>query len=378
MTPPTRAGAIFARSIALFIGIAALGRAATADETVTYSYDALGRLVKVARAGTANNNASECYAYDPASNRSNVTVLTTGNCAASSFSINNASATEGSVVTFTVTRSGPTTSTNTVQYATGTTGTATSGVDYTAVPLQTLTFGPGVITQTVSVSTLQDALVEGNETFNVNLSNPSTGTTISDSQGVGTIVDNDTATTTVTLSPATLTNATVGSAYSKTITASGGTAPYTFSVTGLPTWLSLTTGGVLSGTPTTAGTTPSFTVAAKDAANNTGSKAYTVTTVAGSSPIVANADFAGTISCGGITTTVNVIANDTGGTPPLSLFSVTAGAGIRASIVPGSTTDVQITSLASSGTKSFSYVVQDSAGAQATGSGTVNVTAPCQ
>ena len=180
---------------------------------------------------------------------------------------------------------------------------------------------------------------------------------------------------TLTLSPATLPNGTVGSAYSQTITASGGTAPYTFSATGLPAWLTLTSAGGLSGTPTAAATY-SFTINAIDSASHSGSRAYSLTaSTANTQALTAVPDDAGSIGCGGISTTLDVIANDTGGVPPRSLVSATAGAGIRVSVV--SSTEVQITSLASTGTKSFTYVVQDSAGAQATGNGTVNVTAPC-
>jgi hypothetical protein len=60
----------------------------------------------------------------------------------------------------------------------------------------------------------------------------------------------------VTVNPATLPNATVGIAYNQTLTGSGGTAPYTFAVTGgaLPPGLTLASSGTISGTPTTAGT----------------------------------------------------------------------------------------------------------------------------
>ncbi len=60
----------------------------------------------------------------------------------------------------------------------------------------------------------------------------------------------------VTVNPGTLPNGTVGSAYSQTITASGGTAPYSFAVTNgaLPAGLTLAGSGTISGTPTTAGT----------------------------------------------------------------------------------------------------------------------------
>ena len=55
-------------------------------------------------------------------------------------------------------------------------------------------------------------------------------------------------------------------AYSQTLTAAGGTSPYTFTLTAgsLPTGLTLSSGGVLSGTPTASGTFP-FTVTAADA-----------------------------------------------------------------------------------------------------------------
>ena len=48
--------------------------AAWAAETVTYTYDARGRLVKVVRTGTVNNNVKAEYKYDKAENRTNVTV----------------------------------------------------------------------------------------------------------------------------------------------------------------------------------------------------------------------------------------------------------------------------------------------------------------
>jgi hypothetical protein len=52
---------------------------------------------------------------------------------------------------------------------------------------------------------------------------------------------------------------TVGVAASLTLSASGGTAPYTWTATGLPTGLSISSGGVISGTPSATGT---FTVTA--------------------------------------------------------------------------------------------------------------------
>jgi YD repeat-containing protein len=58
-------------AIAGAIGLAAI---ASASETLNYSYDAKGRLVKVQRSGSVNNGVNTSYTYDKADNRANVTV----------------------------------------------------------------------------------------------------------------------------------------------------------------------------------------------------------------------------------------------------------------------------------------------------------------
>lgn len=74
--------------------------AATANETVTYTYDARGRLIEVDRAGTVNNGVSTAYTLDKADNRTNKT--TTGATPLSpSLSIGNASTPEGGNLSFT-------------------------------------------------------------------------------------------------------------------------------------------------------------------------------------------------------------------------------------------------------------------------------------
>jgi hypothetical protein len=81
------------------------------------------------------------------------------------------------------------------------------------------------------------------------------------------------------LSPGTLPTATKSASYSATITAAGGTAPYTFSLGSgtLPPGLSLAASGVLSGKPTQAGTF-SFVVKAKDSSSpaHTGQISYSL------------------------------------------------------------------------------------------------------
>ena len=65
----------FARAL-LGFALVAVPVATHAAETVTYTYDAKGRLVKVVHTGTVNNNLTTTYGHDKADNRTNVT--TTG------------------------------------------------------------------------------------------------------------------------------------------------------------------------------------------------------------------------------------------------------------------------------------------------------------
>lgn len=64
------------RYAALFASAALYASAAHAGETVTYTYDAKGRLVKVVHTGTVNNNVQTTYTHDKADNRKNT--ATTG------------------------------------------------------------------------------------------------------------------------------------------------------------------------------------------------------------------------------------------------------------------------------------------------------------
>ena len=57
------------RAFIALVVLILLGAAAYAAETITYSYDARGRLVKVTHTGTVNNNVVTNYTYDKADNR---------------------------------------------------------------------------------------------------------------------------------------------------------------------------------------------------------------------------------------------------------------------------------------------------------------------
>jgi Calx-beta domain len=90
---------------------------------------------------------------------------------------------------FTVSVSGSPLSTVTVDWATGG-GTASPVLDY--VPANgTVTFPPGVTTKTVTIQVVGDTFPEPNETFFVNLSNPSPNAYILTTPGIGTILNDD-------------------------------------------------------------------------------------------------------------------------------------------------------------------------------------------
>ncbi len=196
-----------------------------------------------------------------------------------SLSIDDVTVIEGNAGTvnavFTVTLSAASGQAVSVNYATAD-GTAVAPGDYTA-NTGTLNFTPGQLTRTITVLVNGDITPEANETFTVGLS-AATNATIADATGVGTITNDDVP---VTVNPATVPNGTAAAAYSQTITASGGVAPYTFSITAgaLPAGLTLSPAGVLSGTPT-AGGTFNFTVTATDSSPFpgpfAGSRAYTL------------------------------------------------------------------------------------------------------
>src|SRR5262249_24338865 len=76
----------------------------------------------------------------------------------------------GPLATITLVRSGPVLGAFTVDYATSN-GTATAGLDYTAKTC-TVSFASGVVSKTFTIPILNDAFVEGNETVNLLLSNP--------------------------------------------------------------------------------------------------------------------------------------------------------------------------------------------------------------
>ncbi len=127
----------------------------------------------------------------------------------------------------------------------------------------------------------------------------------------------------ITLSPSSLKTGTENVAYADTVTASGGTSPYTFAVTlgSLPSGISLSSAGILSGSTSSPGSYP-IDITATDAYGCTGVKSYTLTIGSASDTTISNGNWSdGTIWSTGakptasqnayIKHTVTLTANDT-------------------------------------------------------------------
>ena len=125
--------------------------------------------------------------------------------------------------------------------------------------------------------------------------------------------------TALTVSPPTLPNGTVGTAYSQTLTATGSAGPFTYSVISgsLPTGLALSSGGVLSGTPSAAGT-QTFTVQAMDLSFNAGTRTYSLTIIP--TPLAINPP---SLPVGTVGTAYSQTVTASGGTGPYT-FAVTS------------------------------------------------------
>ncbi|MDQ4628895.1 beta strand repeat-containing protein, partial [Janthinobacterium lividum] len=176
---------------------------------------------------------------------------------------------------------------------------------------------------------------------------------------------------TITVAPTVMPAMIAGVAYSQGIAAGGGTAPYSYAITGggVPTGLSLAADGTLSGTPTAAGPY-NFTVTATDSSSGsgpyTGSRAYSVTVVV--APPVAGAVSA-TVAYG---SSANPITLNLSGGAATSV-AVASAAGHGTATVSG--TSITYTPAAGySGPDSFSYTASNGGGTSAEAIVTITVT----
>lgn len=170
-----------------------------------------------------------------------------------------------------------------------------------------------------------------------------------------------------TITTSSLPNGTVGTPYvATTLAASGGAAPYSWTApTGtLPAGLTLTTAGVLSGTPTVAGSS-NVTIQVIDSLGQAGTKTFTIVVTAGLSITtttlpdgVVKVAYAGKISA-------------TGGTTPYS-FSLSGGTALPAGLTLANTGDITGTPT-TAGTYNFTIAVFDATQKTATQSYKVTI-----
>ncbi len=158
--------------------------------------------------------------------------------------------------TFTLTRTGPTTTALIFNYTLG--GTATNGSDYTSIPV-TATFAAGSATATVQVSPIDDALIEGSETAILTLATGTGYTLGTNNTATVTIADNDVPIITIAATDATAAETATG------VTANPGT--FTLTRTG-PTTTALIFNYTLGGTATNATDYTSIPVTATFAAGS--------------------------------------------------------------------------------------------------------------
>lgn len=175
---------------------------------------------------------------------------------------------------------------------------------------------------------------------------------------------------TVSVATSSLAGGTVAVAYSASLQATGGTTPYSWSLSSgsLPAGLSLNaSSGAISGTPTTSGTS-TFTVQVKDANGNTATKSLSIAIAASVQPLAITTT---SVPNGSTNTAYSAFLFAGGGTTPytwsISSGSLPAGLTLSSS---GDITGVPTTA----GASSFTAKVTDSSSPTQTATATYSVT----
>ena len=225
---------------------------------VTWTVSGVG--VTGAAAGTLTNTSTTAATYvAPASVSANLNATVTATSIADSTESSSAMVvvcTPPSITTTTLPSATPNASYSATLQATGGVGTLTWGLASGTLPAGLSLSASGAITGTPTVS--------GSSTFTVQVTDSSSAATGGPAAAQAAL--SLTVVTAVSIVTTTLPVGSQGAAYVDGLVATGGTAPYTWSVTtgSLPTGLSLVPGsGVISGTPTAQGTF-TFTVSVRD------------------------------------------------------------------------------------------------------------------
>ena len=159
--------------------------------------------------------------------------------------------------------------------------------------------------------------------------------------------------------------------YSTTLTASGGAGTgYTWSATGLPSWLSIAPAtGVLSGTPTAAASAVSFTVKVTDSANNAASGSYSLTVNTG----IGITPSGGALPAAYVNAPYSTTLSAAGGSGSGYKWTVAGGSSLPAWLTLSQAGVLTGTPAAAASAVSFTLKVTDSAGNTQSGAYTLTV-----
>jgi hypothetical protein len=167
----------------------------------------------------------------------------------------------------------------------------------------------------------------------------------------------------ISVTPTTLASGTVGAAYSQTLTASGGAAPYTFSTTvasgALPAGLALSSTGAITGTPTAA-CTCTFTVTGTDSSTATHATFFSSTITLTIAALLPGAPTIGTATPGNAQATVSFTPPASNGGGTITSYTVTSSPGGISATGTGS--PIVVTGLANGTVYTFTVTATNSAG----------------
>ncbi|HTB79825.1 MAG TPA: putative Ig domain-containing protein [Opitutaceae bacterium] len=169
-----------------------------------------------------------------------------------------------------------------------------------------------------------------------------------------------------------LPSSSAGVAYNETLTATGGTPGYMFSILSgsLPNGLSLSSGGVISGTTNVSGTTADFTVQVTDSKGKSSSTALAITCLSAGTPVITTIS---PLPIGSTALAYNLPFAAAGGTPP---YTYSPGTGTFPPGLTLSTGGILSGTPSATGTYTFDVKLTDNVGSNSDAPFTMTVGSP--